>query len=144
MLTCTEGALAFQYTHLILVPFSGVRSYVLAGNPDLHETTVANSDELIPVPDTDKWHIEVYPNPLTSKRHGLNIAFKGVGYKETGSYQLDVYNLKGQKLQSQDISMDTLHDGYLTLVLDSFPKGVLLLSISKDSIQVNTKKLTNY
>ncbi len=120
------------------------RVYVLAGNPDLHETTVANSDELIPVPDTDKWHIEVYPNPLTSKRHGLNIAFKGVGYKETGSYQLDVYNLKGQKLQSQDISMDTLLDGYLTLVLDSFPKGVLLLSISKDSIQVNTKKLTNY
>jgi hypothetical protein len=120
------------------------RVYILAGNADLHETTVENEDELLPVPDNHRWQIDVYPNPSTSKRHGFNIAFKGVGYKETGSYQLDVYNLKGQKLQSQNISMVTLHDGYLTLVLDSFPKGVLLLSISKDSIQVNTKKLTNY
>lgn len=120
------------------------RVYVLAGNADLHDTTVANADELIPVPDPDKWHIEVYPNPLTSKRHGLNIAFKGVGYKETGSYQLDMYNLKGQKLLSQTISMNDLQDGCLSLGLDSIPKGVLLLSITKDGIQLNTKKLTNY
>lgn len=120
------------------------RVYVLAGNADLHDTTVANADELIPVPDPDKWHIEVYPNPLTSKRHGLNIAFKGVEYKETGSYQLDLYNLKGQKLLSQTISMNDLQDGCLSLGLDSIPKGVLLLSITKDGIQLNTKKLTNY
>lgn len=120
------------------------RVYILAGNADLHDTTVANADELIPVPDSDKWHIEVYPNPLTSKRHGLNVAFKGVGYKETGSYQLDMYNLKGQKLLSQTISMNDLQDGCLSLGLDSIPKGVLLLSITKDGIQLNTKKLTNY
>jgi hypothetical protein len=120
------------------------RVYVLTGNPDLHETTVANDDDILPVPNADKWRIEVYPNPLTSKRHGLNIAFKGVGYKDIGSYQLDMYNLKGQKLLSQTISMNDLQDGCLSLGLDSIPKGVLLLSISKDGIQLNTKKLTNY
>jgi hypothetical protein len=99
---------------------------------------------LLPVPDPDKWLIEVYPNPLRDQKHGLNIAFEGVGYKETGSYQLDVYNLKGQKLLSHSISMDTLQDGCLNLGLDFLPKGILLLSISKDSIQIKSKKFTNY
>jgi hypothetical protein len=124
--------------------FATGRVYILAGNADLHETTVANHDELLPVPDPDKWLIEVYPNPLRDQKHGLNIAFKGVGYKETGSYQLDVYNLKGQKLLSQTISMNDLQDGCLNLGLDFLPKGILLLSISKDSIQIKSKKFTNY
>lgn len=118
------------------------RVYILAGNPDLHETTVANSDVLMPIPDTDKWHIEVYPNPVTSKKYGFNIAFKGVGYKETGSYQIDMYNLKGQKLLSQALTMDTQHDGYIPLVLDFIPQGVLILSITKDNNLVKTKKIT--
>ena len=120
------------------------RVYILAGNADLHDTTVESADDLLPVPIVDNWQIEVYPNPSASHRQRLNIAFKGIGYKEAGNYALDMYNIKGQKLLSQTIPMDSLQDGCLILELDSLPKGVLLVSISKDSIQVNTKKLTNY
>lgn len=120
------------------------RVYILAGNADLHDTTVESADDLLPVPIVDNWQIEVYPNPSASHRQRLNIAFKGIGYKEAGNYALDMYNIKGQKLLSQTIPMDSLQDGCLILELDSLPKGVLLVSISKDGFPVTTKKLTNY
>lgn len=120
------------------------RVYIQAGNPDLHETTVSAADDILPVPNVDRWQIDAYPNPTTAQKSGFNVVFKGSGFGEQGSYRLDMYNLKGQKLLSQTIPMDTLRDGCLIQGSDTWPKGVLLLSISKDGIQVKTKKLTNH
>ncbi|MDD2544147.1 MAG: FG-GAP-like repeat-containing protein [Candidatus Cloacimonetes bacterium] len=69
------------------------RVYVLAGNPDLHETTVANDDDTLPVPNADKWRIEVYPNPFNPS---TTITFS---IPETGRVRVSVYNIKGRKVK---------------------------------------------
>ena len=120
------------------------RVYVLAGNPDLHETTVSVADDILPVSNVDRWQVDVFPNPATARKSGFNVAFKGSGFEERGSYRLDLYNLKGQKLLSQTITPDTLREGCQIQGPDTWPRGILLLSIRKDGVQVKTKKLTNY
>ncbi|MDD2227798.1 MAG: FG-GAP-like repeat-containing protein [Candidatus Cloacimonetes bacterium] len=120
------------------------RVYIMAGNADLHETTVANEDVLIPALGSNLWQIEVYPNPVTIQDTGFSIIFKGTGYKDTANYHLDMYNIKGQKLLSQAIHTEDIKDGSLNLESDKLPKGVLIISISKDGIQLSTRKLTNY
>jgi flagellar hook assembly protein FlgD len=65
----------------------------LAGKPDLHETTVANDDDTLPVPNADKWRIEVYPNPFNPS---TTITFS---IPETGRVRVSVYNIKGRKVK---------------------------------------------
>ncbi|MDD3563925.1 MAG: FG-GAP and VCBS repeat-containing protein [Candidatus Cloacimonetes bacterium] len=120
------------------------RVYIMAGNADLHETTVANSDETAPVSNVEEWHTDIYPNPVTIQEPEFSILFKGSGYKATGRYRLEMYNIKGQKLLSQAIHMEDIKDGGLSLESGKLPKGVLIISISKDGIPVSTRKLTNY
>ncbi|HOH98888.1 MAG TPA: hypothetical protein PL188_11360, partial [Candidatus Cloacimonadota bacterium] len=120
------------------------RVYILAGNANLHETTVANANETIPVPDPNIWRIEVYPNPITSHGSGFNVVFKGTGFESKGSYSMELYNIKGQRFLSQAIPMDNLAEGCQILGSDTWSKGILLLSISKDGVQVISKKLTYY
>jgi len=124
--------------------FATGRVYIMAGNADLHETTVANSDETAPFSNVEKWHTDIYPNPVTIQEPEFSILFKGSGYKATGNYHLEMYNIKGQKLLSQAIHMEDIKDGGLSLESGKLPKGVLIISISKDGIPVSTRKLTNY
>lgn len=119
------------------------RVYILAGNPDLHETTVANADETIPVPCIDKWQIDVYPNPVTSQGSGFNIVFKGEGYSKAKDLKLEVYNLKGQKLLSKLIP-ETLGESECSIDTSSWGKGILLLSVTQQGKHLTTKKVTNY
>lgn len=119
------------------------RVFVFAGNPELEDTTVGNDDPAAPSA-VESWHTDIYPNPVTIQEPEFSILFKGSGYKATGRYHLEMYNIKGQKLLSQAIHMEDIKDGGLSLESGKLPKGVLIISISKDGIPVSTRKLTNY
>ncbi|MDD2424305.1 MAG: FG-GAP-like repeat-containing protein [Candidatus Cloacimonetes bacterium] len=120
------------------------RVYIMAGNADLHDRPVANDDPLIPAVELNRWQIEVYPNPASSPETQFNLLFKGSGFKDAGDYKLEIFNLKGQKLLSKNIPSDNMKEGLMTFESKSWPKGILLLSISQDGKQLTTKKVTTY
>jgi len=71
------------------------RVYVYSGNPQL----VANADLIEPVDVPLQWQIDVFPNPFVLGGN-LNIDFVGTGYKNLSQLRVEIYNLKGQRMQS--------------------------------------------
>jgi len=118
------------------------RVYILAGNADLHETTVANEDDVIPAIDINQWQLEAYPNPISNKELELHIKFAGTAFRSANDLTLNVFNLKGQKLLSQSIPADKLQEGLWTIETSSWAKGIVLLSITRHGKQLTSKKVT--
>jgi len=118
------------------------RVYILAGNADLHETTVANEDDVIPAIDIYQWQLEAYPNPISNQESELNIKFAGSAFRSANDLTLNVFNLKGQKLLSQSIPADKLQEGLWTIETSSWAKGIVLLSITCHGKQITSKKVT--
>ncbi|MCK9309307.1 MAG: T9SS type A sorting domain-containing protein [Candidatus Cloacimonetes bacterium] len=111
---------------------------VYTGNTQLADTTVANEDELLPMPNNGDWRIDIYPNPSTNGK--LNICFTGEGYKTTTQVKIEVYNIKGQKLSSTDITHVQITGSEIELVLPNASKGVYLISVKDGEHNLITKK----
>ncbi|MDD2331669.1 MAG: FG-GAP-like repeat-containing protein [Candidatus Cloacimonetes bacterium] len=118
------------------------RVYILAGSPDLHETTTANEDETMPAPNNDDWQTGIYPNPHAATQGSLNIQFQGAGYQKANSLKLEIYNLRGQKLLSTSVPNSKLQEGEFTLETGSREKGVYILRVSQDGKPLTTQKFT--
>jgi hypothetical protein len=88
--------------------------------------------------------MDVYPNPASSQRSCFKLEFQGPGFREQGVYRMDLYNLKGQKLLSRAISPDALKEGRMALEAETLPRGILLMSLSKDGARVSARKITVY
>ena len=118
------------------------RVYILAGSPDLHETTTANEDDTSPTLNIDIWQIGIYPNPHAATQGSLNIQFQGAGYQKANSLKLEIYNLRGQKLLSTSVPNSKLQEGEFTLETGSREKGVYILRVSQDGKPLTTQKFT--
>jgi len=76
-------------------------------------------------------YLKVYPNPTT----GLVNVDLSYFYVENKTYQLSIYNVLGEKLQSFEVDAPTL-----TIRLQNHPKGIYLIEVS-DGIDQHVIKL---
>ncbi|MDD2332382.1 MAG: FG-GAP-like repeat-containing protein [Candidatus Cloacimonetes bacterium] len=120
------------------------RVYILAGSPDLHETTTANEDETMPAPNNDDWQTGIYPNPHSATKGSLCIQFQGAGYQKARNLKQDIYNLRGQKLHTAPVPDSRLQEGEFNLRIGSWERGVYILRVSQDNKPLITKKFTLY
>jgi hypothetical protein len=105
------------------------RVYVYAGNAELEDTTVANDDNVAPVIEQD-WKLDVYPNPVSDKLTLLTVKFSGQGYKDIDNLNLDIFNVRGQKIYSQAITSYQLKSGSVYITPGLFPQGMLIVKAS--------------
>lgn len=83
---------------------------------------------------TGKEKISIYPNPVTGNK--LILHFSNV---HKGSYELIVYNSKGEKLESRKIEHSGGNNNYFLTLNSSWPSSVYTLCISDNK----AKTLTN-
>jgi len=115
------------------------RVYILAGNANLHETTVANEDPLSPsIP--QELSLRVFPNPL--RRDGIvHMELKAASAMGGDQAILRIYNVRGQKVYQQEHITLTGKDTLLPLELEDLANGVYLCQVAMGH-KICTTKLT--
>jgi len=110
--------------------------FVYSGNAQW----VGISDPVAPEQIPNPWQVELYPNPL---RQGtaLKIGFTGSGYKHQSQVDIEIYNLKGQKLSGlQAVSPDAelaLSENLTSKLIS----GIYMISISDKGTTLYSKKI---
>jgi len=127
------------WDHTIDIPG---KIFIYSGNTDLHDTTVANEDNVISAPEPDQWKIAIHPNPVHSKSTDLNIRFIGSGYKVSTNFRLEIFNIKGQKLMSKAIPQDNLKAGNLEITLKNYKPGIYIFNLYNNNIRLTTHKFS--
>ena len=115
--------------------------FIYAGNADLTDTTVANEDDVLPPARVEDWRIDLYPNPPPKDSPHIQVLFLGEAYsKEHGEITVQLYNLKGQRLEQQTLCVSTLQAGKLELKLNNYPASVYIVCIkTKGSIKYSKR-----
>ena len=118
--------------------------FIFAGNTELADTTVANEDELSPPLNLTDWQIGVYPNPCAKVNSTVNIELIGDSYQKHADISYELYNIKGQKLQSKSIT--TANFEHKTILVDTadLSSGVYIIAISNKGTIVNAKRIALY
>jgi hypothetical protein len=112
-------------------PFQIGRVFVFAGNPDLMDTTVANSEQEVAA--LEKIQLNIYPNP---SRKTITCSIKqtrGNNYFQ----KWEIYNIRGQKVSQQKITSKKMT--ILEINTDSLSKGSYILQASLDKGEKVTK-----
>ncbi len=117
--------------------------FIFAGNEQLQDTTVANSDFSNLTPDKALWGITVYPNPIPQGKYTLSIHFSGVGYSKTvGNLKAILYNIKGQKIDSSSIPGANIRSKSWTYTFKKYPNGEYVIEILDKNCRLTSKKFT--
>jgi hypothetical protein len=125
----TGESIAYDLNLAIGSDGTGIFNFVISSDalgeykiPFVYSTGTSNSD-LVSAPDTSV--LRSYPNPFSSQ---LTIEINSPKAGNAGS--LELFNLKGQKLQS--ISLNSLNQGINSLELDTadLPNGVYFYKLS--------------
>jgi hypothetical protein len=69
--------------------------FVYGGNAELADTTVANEDDSIPIPDTEI-KVTISPNPCSVTSRTITFRLDGLDKNDIGS--IEIYNIKGQRV----------------------------------------------
>ncbi|MCB5252303.1 MAG: T9SS type A sorting domain-containing protein [Candidatus Cloacimonadaceae bacterium] len=110
--------------------------FVYSGNADM----VANEDQLITKPESCDWEISLYPSPF-ARGQGVYIDFIGADYKQATGVNLDVYNLKGQKVRSLDgISTGSTYQLPENLT-SSLNSGMYIIAVKQGQKTLYTRKI---
>jgi hypothetical protein len=120
------------------------RIYVFSGNAQLADTTVANDDPVAPPVSVEDWRINVYPNPCSRYETELKVDLLGSAYAKDGSYTYRIYNVRGQLLKQEAISITELRDGSFRVSLEHIPTGIYLITINNESQVLISKKVAIY
>ncbi len=107
---------------------------IFSGSDQLTDTTVANDDTEEVIKDSLK--LNLYPNPVKSNNLQLNYEIKGDIPKNCLTPKMDIYNLKGQKVQSNDINIVSKSG---TVELDSIASGMYLAKIKINDEIISAK-----
>ncbi|PKN71408.1 MAG: hypothetical protein CVU50_10240, partial [Candidatus Cloacimonetes bacterium HGW-Cloacimonetes-3] len=90
------------------------------------------------------WQIGVYPNPCAKVNSTVNIELIGDSYQKHADISYELYNIKGQKLQSKSIT--TANFEHKTILVDTadLSSGVYIIAISNKGTIVNAKRIALY
>ncbi len=111
---------------------------VYAGNPDLHDTTVSNADEVIP--SASGWKFRVIPNP-SAQGSGIKLKFYGEGYTKLQDLSLRIHNLRGQEMYRGELASSSLLKGEHDFPNLSLPRGVFLVSLYRQNEKIKSVKM---
>ncbi len=120
------------------------RVYVFAGNAQLQDTTVANDDPAVLPASVADWRINVYPNPCSRNETELKMDLLGSAYAKDGNYTYRMYNVRGQLIKQESISINELRDGSFRVSLEHIPTGIYLITINNESQVLISKKVAKY
>lgn len=102
---------------------------------------IVSNEDLVEQPIVDTlWTVNLYPNPIQQGSE-LNIDFCGEGYKEAKQISLDIYNLKGQKVQNACINSPVASYRVPNEITSSLGSGLYFLSVKSEGKPVFSKKL---
>lgn len=113
------------------------RVFIYSGNAALKDTVVANDD---PVEAAPGWDINVYPNPIRGN-DPIRINLLGSGYKQSKPLQLELYNLKGQKVSGIEYKEKAWDGTDISLTIPKIPSGLYILRIAQEGISARTKRI---
>jgi hypothetical protein len=117
---------------------------VYSGNASLSDTTVANDDSAVPPASVADWRINVYPNPCSRNETELKMDLLGSAYAKDGNYTYRMYNVRGQLIKQESISINELRDGSFSVNLEHIPTGIYLITINNESQVLISKKVAIY
>jgi hypothetical protein len=120
------------------------RIYVFSGNAQLEDTTVANDDPVAPPASVEDWRMNVYPNPCSRYETELKVDLLGSAYAKDGSYTYRIYNVRGQLIKQEAISISELRDGSFSVRLELYSTGIYLITINDKSQVLISKKVAIY
>ena len=129
-----------------IVSFGGIQTDSLYLTPNANQTiqlvlqSVSNDDEVVLSP--EMWSIQVYPNPMLKSSQRLNVKLNGNGYRHLRNLKLEIYNVKGQRIISQEVPDYDLGKGELTVATDDFSAGVYIIKLRNNRTTKATKKFT--
>lgn len=86
------------------------------------------------------WQIEVFPNPSASGS-SINVDFQGDAYKHTKQITLDIYNLKGQKLNSVQVSNPDSSYQLPNQITSKLSVGLYIIAVHNDAKPLFKKKI---
>lgn len=118
------------------------RIFIYLGNAQLADTTVAVEDEISPAINESQWDINIYPNPLSKDSNVFKIEFTGDGYKEANNLDVELYNLKGQKLEAYLVNQITEGKTTWERTLNFSSAGVYIVKICLCKNTLITKSFT--
>jgi len=102
--------------------------------------STGNADnETIPIP--DKWSFVYYPNPVYKSNLKLNFTFTGAGYKQSQNLNLEIYNVKGQRIELYQIPKTSLKSGTWDVALTKLSSGLYIFRLVDGKSVRATKKV---
>ena len=114
--------------------------YVYAGNADLEEADpdVEITEEIIPKPEIE---FNAYPNPFNPTIN-FEIKFNNQQIKQNKQFQLEIYNAKGQKLETIPLSSDSIQVKSILWNAENYSSGIYLCKLVNGLETVSRKKVT--
>lgn len=112
------------------------RVYVYSGNTEL----VGNEDLLVPQYFDSSWQIDVFPNPFAGG-NSIKVDFKGDAYKHAKQITLELYNLKGQKIDIAIVSNPNSTYELPNQMMSSLSAGLYIIAVHNDTKNVFKKKV---
>jgi hypothetical protein len=116
------------------------RIYIYLGNALLADTTIGVEEDVIE-PSSADWGFRVVPNPLPGK-NSCKLSFYGTGYKHYQDLSIRIYNLKGQKVRTINISSAQLKAGEVSLPNLKLPTGIYEISLFSSGNMLKSQKVT--
>lgn len=114
--------------------------YILAGNAQLGDTTVANDDDVI-VPEQALFKMRYYPNPHSGDGSGISYQLEGKLPNNTGEAWITIHNIKGQVIKRISVETDQLRKGEGTISTPKLKAGVYILSMWLNGKRSNSEKI---
>ncbi|KQC11701.1 MAG: hypothetical protein APR54_02770 [Candidatus Cloacimonas sp. SDB] len=113
--------------------------YVYVGNGELED--LVNSEENTIYLETSL--LNIYPNPykLSDSLRNSQITFEILS-NEFEDYEVEIYNLKGQKLYGFNIDLSRSKDNKIQWHVKDIPTGVYLINLLNNGVVLETKKMT--
>jgi len=109
-------------------------AYVYAGNANLTETTVSVDDS---TPPASGLSFKAYPNPFNP-----NIYFELKNAGKEKSMKIDIYNLKGQKVDSIKLNGGQIKKGKVLWQANNMPSGIYLCQLKANDQIIASRKIT--
>ncbi len=114
--------------------------YIYAGNPELIDTTVAINDQVEIL--KKNITLNIFPNPAVKGKSTLKYQILGQIPKKTGSAWINIYNIKGQVVTKQTVSLTNSKQNTGNILNKKMKTGIYLAALYIDNKRVTTQKIT--
>jgi len=108
--------------------------FVYAGNTNILETTVSVDDS---IPPASGLSFKAYPNPFNP-----NIYFELKNAGKEKSMKIDIFNLKGQKVDSIKLNGGQIKKGKVLWQANNMPSGIYLCQLKANDQIIASRKIT--